>query len=227
MKMTLRYQNTPDVVIKSLAVVGAFNDYNPNFGKMTLEGDYWTFELNGTPGEHPYRFIINNALEIIDPESGFFYVDDNNKLWSLLYVNEVGERMYNTMDSSIHIERYHMYNKITTDPIEKSKKSFNVMLDKEVCVKFEFTEIMGLHNASIVWFSPLGDVLHLEEYPVYTEGTDANEVHLWSTFSIVDFGKKYPVIGWRVNLFINGEFILEDTFEVHHVTGYSSLGRLK
>ena len=159
-------------------------------------------------------------------ESGLHYVDHNDKIWSLLYVNNKGEQMFNTMPSTVNIEKYYMYNKITSEKLSGSKKNFNLTLDKEVCVKFEFTDIEGLHNGTVLWFNPFGELLKLEEHPIYVYGTDATEIHLWSTLPL-DKKSKYPAKTWRMNLFINGDFILEDEFEVQHAISYSQLGRLK
>lgn len=226
MEIILKYLNDPNLNIKTASVMGSFNNYNPRFGKMTLEEDYWVYSLKGEPGEHPYRFLINGEMALIDPESGFFHVDEEDKLWSLLYVNAEGHRMYNTVASGLQIETYYMYNQVTQDTLTQNKKHFNATIDKEVCVKFEFTEVVGLHNASVAWFSPQGDLLQMEDYPVYLEGTDATEVHLWSVLSLENIKKVYPIKGWRMNLIINGEFILEDVFEVQEGKGYSSQGKL-
>ncbi|MGX8796851.1 hypothetical protein ACR6HW_12330 [Fusibacter sp. JL298sf-3] len=227
MAITLRYENTEYFEIKTLSVIGSFNDYDPGRGRMTLEGNEWVYTFEVGPGEHLYRFWVNDAYELVDPEAGLFSVDDADKLWSLVLIDEQNQRLYNSEDSSVHVEQYFMYNKITNEALNGSKKIFNLMFDQEVCVKFEFTDIVGLHNATIVWFSPFGDVLQVDEHPIFLEDETVSEFHLWSALPIAEIGGQYAQKGWRVNLFINGSFVLEDMFDVHRSSGYSSLGKFK
>lgn len=121
-----------------------------------------------------------------------------------------------------------MYNKITDEELIGSKKQFNLTNGTKVCVKFEFSDIIGVHNISIVWFSPLGQILKIDEHAICSEeNNEYNEYSIWSVLPLDNQIEEYPNKGWLVIFFVNRSFILEDEFEVHRSIMYSSLGKFK
>ncbi|MGX8796058.1 hypothetical protein ACR6HW_08235 [Fusibacter sp. JL298sf-3] len=84
MNVLLKYDD-PAQAIETVAVIGAFNDYN---SAMRQEADGWHFACTLPQGEYPYRFLINGELEMVDPYNGLHDIDSTDKLWSLrLFLN--------------------------------------------------------------------------------------------------------------------------------------------
>jgi hypothetical protein len=55
----------PDV--RSVAVAGSFNGWNPRTAPLRRDGDVWTILLVLPPGSHEYMFIEDGARWITDP----------------------------------------------------------------------------------------------------------------------------------------------------------------
>lgn len=211
-----------------MSLIGSFNNYDMQKGKMELFQNEWIYTTEINEGEYLYRFVINNSLEVVDPEGGLFYADSNAKIWSLLLVDTNDQRLHNANPSSLNIENYYIYSKLTDQHLVGNKKQFNLNYDNQVCVMFKFTNVIGIHHVSIVWMSPFKSILKIEEYPIYINNdSEPNETSLLSVLSFDNDWNTFPSKGWLARLFVNGTFILEDEFEIHSSTEYSSLGRYK
>jgi hypothetical protein len=55
--------------VRSVAVVGEFNDWNPNshYLQKTEEGDRWSVTLELEPGRYEYMYVLNGETWITDP----------------------------------------------------------------------------------------------------------------------------------------------------------------
>ena len=75
----------PDRGQLGMSVVGDFNDWDPQRGKMNLAAGKWIREFELTPERHTYYFLINGRERRIDPnvtvverQSGTFYTSIRN-----------------------------------------------------------------------------------------------------------------------------------------------------
>ena len=153
MNVKLEYEETQNFIIQSISVIGTFNDFDPNKGKMLKEDGKWIFQCSLLPGEYHYKFLINGEIKLNDPLANLYYPDSNEELWSVLIINEEGKRLYNNEEYSLHIGNYNMTSNIYEEIMPINKKEFNVMLDKKVVMCFEFKEVTGLHSVTVVWFT--------------------------------------------------------------------------
>lgn len=67
-KSQITFVYTPPEPCRRVQVVGTFNDWQPDQGRMTKQKDgSYRKRLQLPPGEHRYRFIVDEAW-IPDPE---------------------------------------------------------------------------------------------------------------------------------------------------------------
>lgn len=213
MNIKLQYQESKDLNINSVSVIGDFNDFNPAKGQMQKLDDTWIFEGKFPEGKYKYRFLINDELELNDPLANIYYPDDNEKLWSVFMISNDGERLYNNTQYSVHIETY-IINSTLNERENTNKKIFNLLLDNKVVTRFEFTEVSGIHSLTTAWYSPDGELFQVSEENLFKPEGQQYPIKTWFW---MDLDPKRRTIAkglWTVKLFLNGEFILEDKFTI-------------
>ena len=211
MNVKIGYAESKNLVIDKISVIGDFNNFDPAKGKMIRVDNGWVFNQNLPQGQYKYRFLINDELELNDPEANIYYPDDNEKLWSIIMINEDGERLYNNTEYSVHIEGYNI-NSSLDEKIEFNKKVFNILLDTKVVTRFEFTQITGIHSLTTAWYSPSGDLFQVTESNLFKPEGQQEPIKTWFWMDTDQKPRKPPCGLWTVKLFINGGFILEDKF---------------
>ncbi|EGO87646.1 hypothetical protein G8S49_01710 [Clostridium botulinum C] len=228
MEITFRYEEKDTLVIDSLSVIGKFNNYDSNKGKMIKNNNEWTFTCDLPTGEHPYKFLINNHLKLNDPSANIYLPDENEELWSVIIINDEGNRLYNNIQYTVHIDKYNICSNVNEEETVVNKKSFNSLLDKKIVTRFKFTNITGLHAVTTAWYTPKGELFQITENNLFTsEGNEDKPVTLWFWMDLEDKTRKYPHGIWSMKLFIDGEFVLEDKFELLKGIAYSYQGKIK
>ncbi|NLI89294.1 MAG: hypothetical protein GX366_02640 [Epulopiscium sp.] len=213
MNIKLQYQESKNLNINNISVIGDFNDFNPAKGQMEKLDDIWIFEGDLPEGKYKYRFLINDELELNDPLANMYYPDDNEKLWSVLMINEDGERLYNNKQYSVHIENYNI-NSTLNERENTNKKTFNLLLDTKVVTRFEFTDISGIHSLTTAWYSPDGELFQVSEENLFKPEGQQYPIKTWFWMDLDSKKRTIPKGLWTIKLFLNGEFILEDKFTI-------------
>lgn len=225
MKVNFEYEQNEQLAIETISVIGEFNDYNPHMAQMIKQDNKWTFSTDFSPGEHKYKFLINGELKLNDPDANIFLPDDNEELWSVIIINEEGQRLYNNTQYTTHIDLYNI-SSVLNEEITASKKKFNILLDKKVVTRFEFTNVIGLHSVTAAWYTPTGTLFQITENNLFTPPGEDKPIKMWFWLDLENRTEKLTCGLWTVKLFIDGAFILEDKFTLSETSSYSSRGEL-
>ncbi|RXM57031.1 hypothetical protein [Clostridium tetani] len=227
MEVIFQYEEKEYLPIKTISVIGKFNNYNPSEGLMVKENNKWIFKCNLPSGEHPYKFLINGELKLNDSTANIYFPDDNEELWSIVMINENDQRMYNNTQYTTHIEKYNISSVISEEEDIVNKKSFNMLLDKKIVTRFQFTNVTGLHAVTTVWYTPKGELFQITENNLFTPPNNEGPISLWFWMDLDDNTRNYPLGTWTMKLFIDGEFILEDEFSLVQNRTYSVQGKYR
>lgn len=223
MKIIFEYEETHYLPIRSISVIGDFNNYDSNKGKMTKSGSKWGLEYQVKPGQHFYKFLINECIKLNDPIANLYLANPRDEeLWSILIVNEEGNRFYNNCEYTIHINNYNMSSHVYEKQGYKNKKCFNTLLDKKVVTRYEFINVTGLHSVTAIWYNSHGEIFDMAESILFTPENYGNQpIIIWFSLDLQDSNRKYSDGLWTKRLLINGALILEDKFNLGRLDNYS------
>ena len=226
MKTNFEYEENEYITIDTISVIGEFNNYDSERGLMRKENNKWILDCNLPPGEHKYKFLINGELKLNDPTANIYFPDDDEELWSVIIINDQGQRLYNNTQYAVHMDKYNI-NSILNEEVVANKKNFNVLLDKKVVTRFEFTDVTGLHTVTTAWYTPKKELFQIAENNLFTPPGENKPIKMWFWMDLEDKTRQYPCGVWTMKLFIDGEFILEDKFTLSETSSYSSQGEIK
>lgn len=218
------YYNFPDA--KVISVIGDFNDWNPakNLMHKTEEGIWYT-EIELLPGQYRYKYLIDNTIRLNDPCANLYMPDEKGELASLIIINDRGERLVNEERYTVHINKYHLSDKVYEKEPEGDKKIF-LPKDERVVVRLEFTNVTGVHTASILWYKPNGEFYYITENILWNSDKEKDKpiVH-WFWINIDREG--IPPGKWTFKFYIDGAFIFEDHFIIKNSEYYIENGVIK
>lgn len=213
-KVKIQLEDIPPLNIHTVSVIGSFNNYDATRGILQKQGEQWTTYVELPPGEHYYKFLINQQIKINDPNANTYLPHKGEELWSLITINEKGEQLYNNEQYAVHIEDYAVSGTVTTAHIETNKKSYNLLMDKKIVTRFEFRQITGLHAVTVLWYDATGQLHEITENALYAEEDPKQPVYLWYWIDLDIPNREYPEGNWTMQLYIDGSYILEDRFSV-------------
>lgn len=204
MNITLSYKSLPN--IRSVSVVGDFLADFENPIEIEKKEDVWQCELNLWPGEHLYKFLLNQELLIFDPFNNMFEQDSVGELWSLIIIDNAGQRLFN-------FEKYHMHlfsYQLSTDIDRKYLRGYSEVIPLRIGVTIGCNEITGVHGITAAWYTPNEPLFEYSENIICAEGDESVYARFW-----IDHKSAYlqfPVGQWSLKLFVNGILIIEDHF---------------
>ena len=226
MNIQIRYPEQPGMAVDTVSVIGSFNGYDAASGKMRLEENDWIYEAKLPAGEYYYKFLLNGEVLLNDPEANSYVPrkEEETELWSYLKVNHVGERLYNNSKYAVNVADYQLSAAISTEH-GTEKHYFSSVLDKKVVARFGFDRVTGIHPVTVLWCDRAGTVREYTEQLLLPLGEGEEQAVLWFW---LDIEKQEPAEGgWTVKLFIDGQFILEDNFQIGNTFLYTRDGKLK
>lgn len=226
MKINFKYEENENLIIDRISVIGEFNNYDPEKGKMTKSDNIWSFDCELPPGEHRYKFLINGELKLNDSTANIYLPDDNEELWSVIIINDSDQRLYNNNQYTVHLDKYNI-SSILNEKVVPNKKTFNVNLDEKVVTRFDFTNVTGLHTVTTAWYTPKRELYQITENNLFASSEEKKPIKMWFWMDLDDDSRQYPYGVWTMKLFINGEFILEDNFILSETSSYSPQGEIK
>lgn len=200
-------------------MLGSFNAYQKDVGIMQKEGDIWWIDVEPHVGENYYKFLINDELELNDPYANIYFPNKDEELWSVMLIDKNGDRLYNPAEYVINLEDYAISTVVTEENIPVNKKNFNKKIDKKVVARFGFHGVTGAHEVTCLWYNPMGQLVEYAQN-IIVEDTEA--FYTWFWFDILE---AHQAGVWRLQLFIDGNFVLEDQFSIceayiYTVNGY-------
>ncbi len=225
--MIISYKEHKNFMVESISIVWK-NKVFPT-RRMEKDNNMWIINETFPPGKYYYRFLINEGVYFNDPYANQYEIGEDGSLWSVLLIDNKGQRLYNAIQYSIELERCFMSNQITeyNDTNGKEKKIFNKLLDHMVSLRFDFINIIGIHSISLLWFNPYEEIFDISENILSQEDVEyGNPISVW--FNLDLRSMEYALIQglWKVRLFINGEFIIDDYFQLGQGTIYTNNGRV-
>ncbi|SDY61665.1 hypothetical protein [Tindallia californiensis] len=220
MTTLLSYQNSEKIMVQEVDCL-FYNDKSPEEKiPMKKKGNKWVLEKNLPSGEHRYAFLINGNLRLNDPEANMYAPDENQKIWSVILINEEGQRLYNNKEYRLHIDHYQLSSFISEQEMVTVKKNFNKRMDPKVAARFTFSDVTGLHCVTVAWYKPDGTLDRFAEQYLVEPETDNEKIKLWFWIDLKESKKQIPVGKWTLKLFIDGRYILEDSFVINEQTIY-------
>ena len=76
---------------------------------MRKDSDIWVCEIELPPGEHLYKFLINEELPVFDPFNNLFELDETGELWSLLVVDNSNVQLFNLEEYHVNGNRFYRF----------------------------------------------------------------------------------------------------------------------
>jgi hypothetical protein len=188
---------------------------------MQKKGPFWVVDYTLPKGEYLYKFLLNDSIHLNDSYANLYSFDKHKEVWSILNVSDSHQRIYNTSFYTIHLDDYLIYCHNDINETTLVKKQFNLLKDTNVTIQFAFSNISGLHSATVLWFSPTGEIFDYAEEMLFAQ--EGNPYFL-TYFSLNLFENKDSILDgtWRICLFLDGRFILSDYFHLHRTATYSS-----
>lgn len=225
MEVLIRYKESEYIKLQTISVIGSFNNYDKSEGYMKKENVIWYYKINLGPGKHYYKFIINDELIINDPEANMYFPDENEELWSVIVINDNDERMYNNEEYSVHIDSYMITNYISEEEKIINKKVFSIVSDKKIVTRFKFNNVTGIHTVVVAWFTPDDELFQYSENNLFAPNRE-HEGFMWFWLDLDDNKHRLKLGKWKIKMFIDGEFILEDEIKILNLNTYSSMGKI-
>ena len=209
---------------KEVSIIGDFNNWNGSKNKMTQnEEGIWVTELDLLPGEYHYKYLVDNIIRMNDPMNNLYIPDEQGELNTLLIINEQGERMESAEPFNVHIENYHLTNRVDETTPTHDKKVFNLN-DEQIVCRLEFLHVTGVHNVSILWYRPDQEFYYMTENILWTpEEEKGKSIIQWYWIQVRE---DMPIGKWTIKLYINGSFIFSDEFIVQPTGYYMYNGRI-
>lgn len=202
----------PDNGIHISSVKIIWNDDNllPVMMTKSLLSKEWSAELKDfAPGKYEYRFLINEEFTLNNPKANMYSPDRTQLLWSLLVIDKDGTQLFSNEENCVHIEGIQM-NDDFYDDIRNFQTEFSTDISKQAVIRYTFTQVKGAHTVNVLWISPNNKISGWSESILIKPET------IWfgldfSSLADISSGK------WSVHLFVDGEFILKNDFNVKYV----------
>lgn len=220
MAIDIRFDPTGLGEVKDVALV-AFKSWRQKKRlPMKPAGDFWQISLNLTEGEYQYAFLVNGSLRLNDPLANVYEPDAEEKIWSLLKVNEQGQRLFNNRRYPVHLEHYHLGARFDESIPEVSFKKVNLALNQAIVAHFVFTQVEGLHTVTLAWYTPEGELIQwADQYLV--ENSTGEPIEMAFRCQPNKLLSAPPLGSWSLKLLVDGAFVLADDFKVFNEAVYS------
>lgn len=227
MKIKFTLQENPHLCVQNVSVLGSFNEYDEKAGMMKRVQDCWVTEVELPPGEHYYKFLINEQYKLNDPQNNALLPHLYDELWSVIVINEQNEQLFSNEQYSLNIESYAVTSVQTELPVAVNKKIFQLGMDNQLVTRFSFTNIKGLNCISAIWFDSHGQFFDYSENILFEDEYSPDEpVYLWFWLPLQEPDKVYAEGQWTLKLFVNGRYVLEDQYTLSRSPAYAANSRV-
>lgn len=210
MNVELTYDEAPYFEPKTAGVF--FSGKAKEVLPMERKDQQWSFQTDLPPGEYRYRFLLDGELELTDPHNNLFETDENDQSWSVLLIDEAGQRRYNPVTYTLRLEEYALKSSMAEGSLLKGKKSFLQGKDKLAAARLVFKEVTGLHTVTGVWYTPEGELYQYAENTLYED--EEEESVLWFWLDLESLPEEEQGV-WKFCLFVDGDYLMEDLFTIY------------
>lgn len=211
--------------MNNIGVIGSFNDYQSEQGVMQKEAGGWFIDIYLPPGEHFYKFLINGEVPLTDPLANIYATDDTGEVWSVIVIDDEGQRLYDNNQYEVTVEDYVLSGRIieVDEPNPIGKKQFNLNLDKKAVARFGFTNVIGTHEVTVLWYKPNG-TLYSYSYNGLNQQEEESPIFLWFWIPLDEIKEESLEGVWTIKLFIDGTYVLEDQMTINRGVFYQGYG---
>ncbi len=179
--------------------------------QMQESEGFWYLEKELLEGEHRYKLVLDGELELTDPYNNLLEQDREGNVWSVLIISGKGERLHNPKVYDITLEAYQMQNVKTSAFLTADRKAFCIGRDRQAVACFKFSRMTGIHSVTAAWYAPDGELHEYAENIISNEKERAALVHFWIDMK----GLEEKQGMWKMRLFVDGQFVLEDMFTLY------------
>ncbi len=92
-----------------------------------------------------------------------------------------------------------------------NRKAFAIGRDRQAAAFFEFGRMTGIHSVTSAWYAPDGELYEYAENLIGNVEEENAAVHFWIDMK----GLEEKQGMWKLRLFVDGQYILEDIFTVY------------
>lgn len=206
----------PDMAISISSVEIIWNTHeleNTEMHKERLE-DKWIAEADiSSKGTYTYRFLINGLFTLNDPNANMFQPDSEGKLWSAIVIDEQGRQLFNNEQYSVNIESVQIADDYYDDKNE-SQYEFATTNTNHIVTRYEFTNVTGVHTASVLWLNPNGEISAWAEEAILPTNESS---YAWFGLDTINMDSNSAGI-WNILLFIDGKYVFAHTFTIIYET---------
>lgn len=225
--MEIVYRTHKNFRVRSVEIVWKSKAFSTC--SMVKIDDHWKTTISIPKGVYYYKFFINSLVYLNDPYANHYDFDEDGSLWSVLIVDKIGQRLFNVTQYSIEMKNYFMFNQIIkySNVNIKEKKLFNKFLDNIISIRCDFANITGIHTLTLLWINPADEVFDISENILSQDDiVNNNVISVWFNLDLKNSRYNYLQGLWKVQLFVNGEFIMDDYFQLGHGAIYTNNGRI-
>ena len=207
MKQHITYQQEEQFDIQTVSIVGNFNEWNKMTHQLVKNEDgIWETEIEFPEGQSLYKFVFNDEMTMNDPTANIYMPDENGEMMSVMLIDEeTGRRLYNNEQYNLEVSAYSLNNYIS-ERLEVVKKSYFLDKDRKVVLGMGFKQITGIHAVTVAWYSPDGALQRFAESNLI-QPEEQEEVKVWFWLPLEE---DMPLGQWRIKVFIDGAFVLQD-----------------
>jgi len=205
---------TNSFAIKSISVIGDFNNWDSSRNSFKRHDDgTWMTEIELSPGNYRYKFLINDSIYFNDPNALIYTHDDKGGTASSIIIGENNKRIINIKPASLNIESY-SFLCVDKDLLscENSEKKYYKDKHSSLTLKIVFSDIIGLCAVNAIWYTPNNEIYEVQESVL--EDRVKDEVNGNEALFQIDINDDTPEGDWKLQIFINGTFALEDSFTI-------------
>ncbi len=213
------FENTYYLPVYEVSVIGRFNHYDPKANILKRHKDGYHGTAMFSPGEYEYKFLINGVLRLNDPAAQYYRKDKNGEVWTVLVIDKNGNRLSSETEQRIELYNHVICGQMVENMEACYSRECFTHADERVCAGYGFGNILGTHSITAIWVNPDLAMHHICEHVIEVLPGDMNNAtDVWFWLDFHEKRRYYPKGVWRIKLYINGNFIMEDKF--HFESGY-------
>ncbi|WAM34811.1 hypothetical protein [Caldicellulosiruptor morganii] len=156
---------------------------------MEKKEDVFTCEIELSPSDiYKYIFVIDDNIRLIDFSAPFTIPTEDGQIYSCIAINAGGEILTYDFEPSIYVKDFGFCNEAKEDEKMLYKRAFSKK-DRKVCVRIVYTEVLGFHQSSILWYKPDGEFFAQSSGIVWSDEEKMDNITEWH---YIEIGEEIP-----------------------------------
>lgn len=185
---------------------------------MIFTDSVWQYEVNLAPGEHLYKFLINEDLLLCDPYNNLFELDFNQDFWSLLIVDNEENLCINPTRFHVTVSSY----KLSPNEPANNLGAYGSLSSNKIIATLICTEITGVHVLTAAWYTP-DEILYQYSESALCKDPQSDNVSTMFWIENNATVQEFPGL-WTFRLFLDGKLLLTDRFSIMGFSNFNNYG---